>query len=88
VERQEPLRVRQAVVAGLEPVVGRRPGPLDQQRGRAEWALLSDDEIAEARGAIMASIGPDEAAYTVECAGEALNPQELLILQGAAASRS
>lgn len=36
----------------------------------------------------MASIGPDEAAKRVECAGEALHPQELLIRQGAAASLS
>jgi len=36
----------------------------------------------------MASIHPDEAAYTVECAGEALNPQEHQMLQGAAASLS
>src|SRR5262245_58502477 len=34
------------------------------------WALLSDDEIAEVRAAIMASIDPDEAAYTVDSAGE------------------
>ncbi|HEY7071902.1 MAG TPA: hemerythrin domain-containing protein [Acidimicrobiales bacterium] len=50
------------------------------------WALLSDAQIAAIRGAIMGSIRPEEAAYTVELAAGALNPQELEMIRANAAA--